>query len=119
MSFEDLVGEKILSIKESNNSNNLDIETENHIYKYETYGDYCANAYIESIDNIDWLINEKVISTNSFRYNSEKLNYEVIDYHRYEISSAKGTCSIELRVSHNGYYGGCIKFVSKIDKDSN
>jgi hypothetical protein len=30
------------------------------------------------------------------------------DYHRYEISSRKGTASIEFRVSHNWYYGGCL-----------
>lgn len=119
MPFEELVGEKILSIELSNGSRDLSIETENHLYKYEANGDCCANAYIESIDNIDWLINEEVMYTNSLRLDSEELEYSVIDYHRYEISSAKGTCSIELRVSHNGYYGGSIYFVSKTDKNSN
>lgn len=89
---------------------------------YELCGDCCAAPYIESFDNKDWLINEKVISTESYSsYPTSieeiqvELDSESIDYHRYEISTRKGTASIEFRVSHNGYYGGDIKFVKIVD----
>lgn len=89
------------------------LEKDNKKYKavYELYGDCCAYPYIESFDNKDWLINQEVISAEHFYLDSVG-DDDVIDYHRYEISSRKGTASIEFRVSHNGYYGGSINFIS-------
>jgi len=109
-SFSELLNKKIKEIDwdaDGIHFTTFDGET----FKYVPMGDCCAHAYIESFDNVDWLIGEEIISGDHLTFNSEDTEYGVIDYHRYSISSKKGTASIELRVSHNGYYGGWLEFV--------
>jgi hypothetical protein len=98
--LDDLVGKVISSIDYTSDGVDFTI-SDGEKFSYYCYGDCCANAYIESFDNVDWLLNQEIISVEDLFIKTEGGMCDCTDYHRYEISSRKGTASIEFRVSHN------------------
>jgi hypothetical protein len=78
------------------------------------YGDCCANCYILNVDGSEALFGatiEAVQDLECFLTPEEEENlsdYTCIDAWGHRILTNKGICTIEMRVSHNGYYGGSL-----------
>jgi hypothetical protein len=87
-------------------------------------GDCCAHCYIENVSDADALFDSEVLAVEDLECNlspaeeASQNDYNVIDCWGHRIKTTKGICNIEMRVSHNGYYGGRLE-VSSSDGHSN
>jgi hypothetical protein len=80
--------------------------------KAEPEGDCCASCYVQHIDGADALQGATVAEVESIELppvpDSEQC--DVSDVWGHKIRTDKGHCTIEMRVDHNGYYGGELVF---------
>lgn len=112
MGLQDLVGATMrYAIKQEDN---LFLLTDRGVYKAEPEGDCCANCYIQHISGTDALARGAVVrSVEDIELppipDSEKQD-DGDDVWGHRITTTKGICSIEMRVTHNGYYGGTLNF---------
>lgn len=72
----------------------------------EPYGDCCAHTYVEHVDCAEALVNAIVTDVQDLEQSSNESDYEVIDTWGHRIHTDKGICTLDMRTSHNGYYGG-------------
>ena len=76
-------------------------------------GECCANCFIQHISLADALqgakvtLVEPILEVEKERGDGPGDGYAEQWGHR--IHTTKGTCTIEMRVEHNGYYGGMLK----------
>lgn len=109
--MDELDGREITSAYLSSNDSELLIFfKEGDPVSLQAEGDCCAQAYIESVDAPEWL--KGIVLSTEEREGGEidtgRGYDEVCDVTFYVISTAKGSCTIELRTEHNGYYGGWL-----------
>ena len=118
--FNDLVGKEIVEVRD--HQGELLVATTEGSYLLVPEGDCCAHCYIEHIAGSDALAPGAVIneirdvgsSTESEDYSE---SYSVSESWGHLFVTTKGYCTIEMRVDHNGYYGGSLE-VSRTSKDS-
>lgn len=95
------------------------------IYRLECVGDCCSSAWIQHINGIENLLGNKIvkidikeqtqISDGSKWYDKSDTESQIMPYGCviasgfYTFLTTKGFFDIELRISHNGYYGGQIE----------
>ncbi len=75
------------------------------------YGDCCAHCYIQHVSLSNALVDATVTGVEEIMSeptDTEKASNtaEVFEGWGHRIHTTRGTCSIEMRVEHNGYYGG-------------
>jgi hypothetical protein len=90
----------------------------NEFFVYEAVGECCSSSWIESINNVENLIDEEIIgierkgeairSKNEEKSQDEDESREVA--FGYTLKTIKGYIDIEFRNESNGYYGGEVKF---------
>jgi hypothetical protein len=75
-------------------------------------GDCCSRSWIENVENAEALIGKPVIEATDVDLDKEdgEIDYEVIRYYGFNISTLGGTCKIDYRNSSNGYYGGNLSW---------
>src|SRR5579859_2185574 len=82
------------------------------VYTYLTEGDCCNSVFVEAIENSEALADAIVTRTESGVCDSivsgSFENCDVVEAGFWRIYTNKGTCTIEVRNSHNGYYGGNV-----------
>jgi len=73
-------------------------------------GDCCAHCYIQHINFAEVLQGAKVTEVEDLEGNRiEPEQYgDVVDCWGHRIHTTKGICTIDMRLSHNGYYGGAL-----------
>lgn len=80
------------------------------------YGDCCANCYVQHVSGSEALVGATITRMEDIESNlspeeaEEVSDYNVVDAWGHLLVTNKGRCSIEMRVSHNGYYGGSLNF---------
>lgn len=75
---------------------------------YTAYGDCCSNSWIEHLDNVP--SDFTVIDTEEKEVEEEaSKEHECLKKYFYEIKTDKGSFTIEMRNSSNGYYGGWLE----------
>lgn len=84
------------------------IDTDAGPVRLRAVADCCAHAWVEAVECCElparfqsW--DPKPTATTEHEYG------DVLDIGFYDLVTDKGHCSIELRVSHNGYYGGVLE----------
>lgn len=85
--------------------------TDRGLYKASPYGDCCANCYVQHISGTDALAPGAVITgveDIELPPVPDDEQNDVSDVWGHRIVTDKGICSIEMRVDHNGYYGGSL-----------
>lgn len=79
---------------------------------YKAEGDCCSSSWFESINNIESLINQKVIGIEE---NPESIREDEQDdclrVYGYTLKTSQGYVDVEFRNSSNGYYGGSCELV--------
>lgn len=79
-------------------------ETYFHFY---TFGDCCSTSYIYHIDNLENIFGLVLSVKSSLFGEKEKTSYgNVVKTYHVDISTKKGTCTIDFRNTSNGCYGG-------------
>ncbi len=112
--MKELVGKNIVSIHLNSASDIVYFtDSEGKIYSYEARGDCCSTAYIEHINNVEFALGiVRSINRAVVNINSDEDSCDCLDAYYYNISTDKGTATLEMRLSHNGYYGGWLEFNS-------
>lgn len=76
----------------------------------EPGGECCAHCYIQHVDGAEVLKNGVIFEVESTSSNRSVVGSgDVVDAWGHRIHTDKGICSIEMRVEHNGYYGGQLE----------
>jgi hypothetical protein len=77
----------------------------------EPYGDCCANCYVQHVDGADALMDATIKNIQDLDIpvpSDEEDEYSTVEAWGHRIITDKGVCTIEMRVVHNGYYGGSL-----------
>lgn len=93
------------------------VADDGNVITYFAEGDCCAIAWIAGVSGMVeppfTILNARLASYTS----KERASFEVLDTGTYLIYTDKGTIAVELRVSHNGYYGGSLILYDGPDTD--
>ena len=91
---------------------------------YQSYADCCSESWIESIEGVNSLLNNKINSVTKIESNNITKNWvpnpptQFLLAFAYELKTDKGCCIIEFRNESNGYYGGDLEFMGNVDLDN-
>jgi len=120
--FESLISKKIESLYQNDSKETLIFKTsDGYFIKYNTCNECCNSVWFSSINGLDSLIGGTVNKVICKGWNDlEGNDYEVLESCFWTISTEKGFFDIEVRNSHNGYYGGyveCSEITTNINHD--
>lgn len=109
MTIEILVGAKMQFATEI--GDDLYLMTDRGLYRLSPEGECCSHCYIQHVNGAWALARGAVISSVENielpPVPEEEAN-DVSDVWGHRITTDKGNCSIEMRLDHNGYYGGSL-----------
>jgi len=104
--FDPVVGKTLIAVEQ--NAYALILVTQDgkrHTFTPE--GDCCAHCWIESAQGFDDLIGQVIRSAEDKAWiDLDSEGFDVLEQGFFSLYCDKGAADIELRVSHNGYYGG-------------
>lgn len=108
MNFQKMIGAEILGVAYKGET--LYISTNCGVFVCTPEGDCCAQCYIQHISGTDALAKGAVIASveDITLPDVEQGEFDASDVWGHRIITDKGHCSIEMRVDHNGYYGGWL-----------
>lgn len=133
--MEILIGKIVKDVKleYEKYNNHITFITDKEEYDFKCYAQCCSDTWIESVEGIENLIEEEVISTDWKL--AQDLSYMEIDVYKEEnkdfcanlattaisvygvdIITKKGICTIDFRNASNGYYGGSLDLVGHEDE---
>ena len=126
--FNDLVGERINGVFLGNDDWTLMFRTvRGEFLRYDTSNDCCNSVWFNHINGLsilgegnsfDLLRGALVLSVEDKGWGdnrSDEDGYEVVQDAFWTIKTDRGYIDIEVRNSHNGYYGGSVSFVEDCD----
>ncbi|MDA2448533.1 hypothetical protein PDN63_08570 [Bacillus cereus] len=112
--FTLLVGKRIEQVFVGNEYWSLRFVTNDGVVEWDTENDCCNEVWFEHLDDLDALIGATVIEVEDDGYgdwediSEEDECGEVLERAFWKIKTNQGVCTIEVRNSHNGYYGGRV-----------
>ncbi len=83
-------------------------------FKLTPKGDCCAHCYIQHVSGSEALENaeiyevESIDSTPAMQAEDRDDSCDVSESWGYRFKTSRGYATIEMRVDHNGYYGGSL-----------
>jgi hypothetical protein len=112
--MQELIGKEILDARFKDRSEIVLNLRDNTSVILSPYGDCCANCYINHIDNALALFSSTVLKVEDLELTSEgDDDYgNVTESWGHRIITDKGICTIDMRVEHNGYYGGSLECIN-------
>lgn len=93
------------------------LETDKGVFILSPYGDCCAHCYVEAVEGTEALQGATILRVEDLQVPQPPQSndcYDILEAWGHRIVTDKGICTIEMRVSHNGYYGGWME-VDRID----
>src|ERR1700735_534686 len=107
-----LIGRTITEVVVAPDKESVEFVTPDERYYFEAYGDCCSDSWIESIEWLDNLIGEEVISCDEhcIREEADSSKNDYVKFYNIEIITKKGLCAIDFRNKSNGYYDGDLTF---------
>ena len=126
--FKNLVGQRINGIFLGNDSWALLIRTiDGKFHRYDTQNDCCNSVWFNHLNGVtilgegnsfDLLRGAVVTGVEDKGWGenrSDEQGYEVVQDGFWTIKTDRGYIDIEVRNSHNGYYGGSVKHIEDFD----
>ena len=117
--LENLIGKEFTSIAITQDQSFIHLIRKDGLHVYlRASGDCCTSSYfVEDVLNPDYLIGTPWIAIEAKLITHEEDNDEgVQELWGYSIKTAKGICDIEMRSSHNGFYGGMLEYEDDNDE---
>lgn len=105
--FADLIGINIVAAKQKHGDLFFVLDT-GEVISFVPYGDCCASCYVQHVSGADALKNATLNRVDDLELPEvppEEAN-DVSDVWGHSLITSRGYCTIEMRVDHNGYYGG-------------
>jgi len=105
-----LVGQVITRLEVKSSDAGLYLETDKGKFFLACVGDCCAQTWIEHFEAPKDIVGATILemSTGPTTYDNEG-DWEVVDKWVDKIVTSKGHVDMEMRCSHNGYYGGWLE----------
>ena len=107
-----LEGRTLTGVRKSEDGERLVLSFDDGDETWEAEGDCCANAWVESI-NIMATLPAVLTGREERELDAQEVDHEVLDVCFYSLRTSTGHVDIELRVGHNGYYGGWLVHLDK------
>lgn len=118
MDLSKLVGMSIQKALYDGDSLYLFCEGKKEIIKLEPTGDCCARCFIAQVNFSETLKGEVAkVERLEFKRENDGDYGDVTDIFGYDITTLRGTCTIDMRTQHNGYYSGDFEW-HEIDANS-
>ena len=110
--IKQLLGTTIEQATYEKSSGCLFFATDRGVFKGEPWGECCSSCYVQHVSGADALSKGAIVTsvddiTDLPPVPESEVN-DVIDNWGHRITTTKGVCSIEMRLDHNGYYGGAL-----------
>lgn len=87
------------------------VKTPYVVMQYGTTNDCFNHVWFEDFVNLEGLINSAIYEVEIKPWqNITSDQHDVLEAGFWTIKTSKGYCDIEVRNSHNGYYGGSVAF---------
>lgn len=113
-----LIGKTIQQVLIDEEKYVLVFKTNDGDYIYATYGDCCNDVWFNHIDGVDALIGGTVIDVDQSSWEEAEATRDYCDEIAFwTIKTNKGYSKIEVRNSHNGYYGGYVCEIEEVNKN--
>lgn len=118
--FQELIGKVILAVNVDIERTYLEFETDDGDFLYYAYGDCCSSSWFESLNGLERLLGQKVVSVvDREMEDAHDEHYgcvtdwdqDCIKHYGWSLVTQQGYFDIEMRNSSNGYYGGHVEFV--------
>jgi hypothetical protein len=124
--MKELLNKTILEYKLNSDCTIIEFKCEDGIYSYSTEADCCNKVWFYGI-NPPYQFPCKVTEVKSDtdgEYSclmfenifTDEEEYDVLDCAFIHLETNEGVFTIEIRNNHNGYYGGRVVFVGRVDK---
>lgn len=110
MDFEILRGKCVINARYDGDSIHLNLLGNKYI-SLVPYGDCCSHCFIQNVSGSEALVDAAILSVEDLECvasEQEENEHEAVNAWGHRIVTNKGICSIEMRVYHNGYYGGSL-----------
>lgn len=112
MAFDEIIGKRVLGLAKGADDR-IAFVTNEGAYVYEAWGDCCNSVWFEHADDPDVFLNATVLDVDSHGFEVlEDDDFYVLEHWFIKVKTTLGYCNIELRNSHNGYYGGYVEFIA-------
>lgn len=111
--FEELIGKTIKEIQVSSNEMILHFITDSGEFTYATENDCCNTVWFCHVNGIELCLGSEVtevIYKDGGAIESAS-DYDCLDNWFYTLKTSGGYLDIEVRNSHNGYYGGSVSLL--------
>jgi hypothetical protein len=93
--------------------------TKVHVTRLMPDGDCCSHCFIQHVSGADALQDATIVSVETLETRSENdPNGDVMDSWGHRLTTDKGTCTIEMRLEHNGYYSGQLVLSTFLNETS-
>jgi hypothetical protein len=106
MTLDDLVGVQIR--RALYDKENIYLDTDRGIIVLEPFGSCCAKCFIQHVNLAFAFDQAEVTRVEDLPKHRDDDDHRVIETWGHRIHTTKGTCTIEMRVTHSGYYGGSL-----------
>jgi len=129
--FKNLVGQRINGIFLGNDDWTLLVRTiDGKFHRYDTENDCCNSVWFNHINGVtilgegnsfDLLRGAVVTGTEDKGWCEDRSDvdgHEVVSDGFWTIKTDRGFIDLEVRNSHNGYYGGSVKYLEEGDANS-
>lgn len=111
--IKQLLGTTIERVTFEKSSGILFFATDRGVFKGEPWGDCCSSCYVQHVSGTDALAVGAIVTDiqdiDDLPPVPEAEVNDVTDNWGHRITTTKGVCSIEMRLDHNGYYGGSLE----------
>jgi hypothetical protein len=119
--FSELLGLTVSSIEISEDKESINFHTENGMLMYDVCRECCSYSWVESFEDTDNLIGEKILKIENKDIGTEMEEYYNGDgdlaedvcrkIYNVDFITKKGTATLDFRNESNGYYGAYIDFL--------
>ncbi len=111
MTLGELVGLHVVDARKTEDGDII-LNVETRAIRLTPAGDCCATCYIQHVDGSEVLTDATITAIERLEFpvheitEKEQAEADVLDGWGHRIHTTKGICTIDMRVAHNGDYGG-------------
>ena len=120
--LECLVGKTIKEVRIQPSNTYIEFDTNEGVFSYITDADCCSESWINHISGLQAIIGEKIVKTEEIEMPKIQEGQEgfsgkqdVDKIYSFKMFTSQGVCELEMRNASNGFYGGSLNKVDKLD----
>lgn len=108
--FDPIVGKKIGSMRLVDGELRVKL-SDGTKHRFIPAGGFGGTCWIESVEGLDLMVGATVLGgeNKGWRTSNDEHDYSVLEAGFYSMHTDHGTLDVELRVGHNGFYGGSLE----------